>query len=137
MVTSRGSPTCSSQARPATNSCGSEMLARSPVTAMWSDACALRSATIAASTSGRCMTRRLRCQLMKPVSRFEASSWGRGVGSGPRCGSDRCASANTSGAANQDSGEEHEHAADHDLERRLQEWRVHVAMADPRDDAEL
>src|SRR5262245_44100224 len=113
------------------------MLAKSPVTAMWSGDCALRSSTIAASTSGRCMKRRVRIQLMKPVSRFEASSWGRGVGSGPRCGSDRCASVNMcSRAADQDSGEEDEHAADHDLERGLQERRVHVAVADPRDDAE-
>ena len=34
-------------------------------------------------------------------------------------------------------GHEHQHAAEHDLERRLQERRVHVARADPGDRPEL
>ena len=42
-----------------------------------------------------------------------------------------------SGAADQDAGGEDERAADHDLERRAQERRVHVAVADPGDDPQL
>src|SRR5271157_6594506 len=40
-------------------------------------------------------------------------------------------------APNQPTGEKHQDPADNHLKRRLEKWRVHVAMADVTDGAEL
>ncbi len=55
----RSPATCEARA----NSSGSEMFTRSPVSAMWSGFCALMSATMPASASGRWSWTRLRHQL--------------------------------------------------------------------------
>src|SRR6516164_4188366 len=122
------------------------------------------------------MSRRVRCQCRNPVARLPASSLSRGFGSGPRWGSDKCASTNissscpplcraspsslpyaaktwmagtspamtadrlrvhASGTADQDSGEKYQRPANHDLERRRQERRVHEAVADVGNCGEL
>src|SRR5262249_20899671 len=121
------------------NSRSSATLTRSPVTAMWSGLAACRSWTSVSTTSERCATRRRRRQLMMPSTRLPVSSLSRGVGNGPRCGSDRCPRTNiaTSGAADQDACEEHQRPPDHDLERRGQEWSIHEAPPDPRYCAKL
>lgn len=41
------------------------------------------------------------------------------------------------GAADEPAGEEHEDASDDDLKGGLEKWRVHVAVANIADDAEL
>ena len=71
---------------------GSEKLTRSPVTAMWSKCCALRSRVIASRTSGRWMALRLRCQLIRPRPRLPASSPRRGCDA--ICRSDKWARVN-------------------------------------------
>src|ERR1700738_4891338 len=103
------------------------------------------------------MSRRLRCQLRKPSRRLDASSENRGVGSGARWGSERCASVNmrvkhcleewrpvfdgeTATAlrtADQDACQKDENAAHDDLERGPEERRVHIAIANIGNGGEL
>src|SRR5262245_36907991 len=141
-VTRSGGPRPSSQARAGANSSSSAMLIRSPVMAMWSGAAATRSAASASSTSWRWQRWRRKCQLTKPSKRLLASSARRGCGMGPRWGSDRCARRNRSESnplriADEDAGEEHQGAADHDLEGGIEEGCIHVAIANPGDDGEF
>src|SRR5688572_13660449 len=90
------------------HSSGSPILETSPVQAMWSGAWARRWA--------------------RRSMRGENAAGSAPVRPPPRP---------SSSAADEDAGEQHQHAADDDLEGGVEERRVHVAGADPRDRHEL